>query len=197
MVADDLKAKIKEQSKIYYENNKEIIKQKSKEYRNTHKEEIAKHKKDYRQQHHEYIYEKIPCDVCGKLTSRDHMARHKRSQKCQPYTSSEDPKDNTTCCDRCGKSVPKRYMWRHKQTIDCKWFPATQLNIPIEVASDMVAKLPDTLTFEEKLKDICDQYKDGYVTPVKEKKPWQIKNEQIRKQLFGDEPIVWNICRKT
>jgi len=108
------------------------------------------------------------------------MTRHKRSQKCQSYTSSEDPKDNTTCCDRCGKSVPKRYMWRHKQTIDCKWFPATQLNIPVEVASDMVAKLPDTLTFEEKLKDICDQYKDGYVTPVKEKKPWQIKNEQIK-----------------
>jgi len=30
MMADDLKAKIKEQSKIYYENNTEIIKQKIK-----------------------------------------------------------------------------------------------------------------------------------------------------------------------
>ena len=81
-MADDLKAKIKERSKIYYENNKEIINQKNKEYRDGHKDEIAKYKKDYKQKNYEYIFGKIPCDICGKPTSRDHMARHKKSKKC-------------------------------------------------------------------------------------------------------------------
>ena len=71
-----------ERRKIYYENNKEIITQKNREYKAAHKDEIAKYKKDYKQQNHEYIFGKNPCDICGKLTSRDHMARHQKSQKC-------------------------------------------------------------------------------------------------------------------
>ena len=81
-MADDLKAKIKERSKIYYENNKELINQKNRKYKEAHKNEIAKKKKEYQQSRHEHFFGKIPCDICGKPTSRDHMARHKKSKKC-------------------------------------------------------------------------------------------------------------------
>ena len=177
---------IKEHKNKYYQQNKEIIAEKSKEYRggltDGRKEEMAVKAKEYRAANNDKINVKIPCDICGSVVLKRKMAQRKQSVKCQSCIPDTSKVDNAICCDRCGKSVPKTYMWRHKQTIDCVWFPATQLNIPVKVACDMVSKSPDTLTFEEKLKGICNQYKDGYVTPIKEKKPWQMKLEQFKER---------------
>ena len=30
------------------------------------------------------IWEKFPCDICGKLTNKKHIKRHQQSQKCVP-----------------------------------------------------------------------------------------------------------------
>lgn len=37
----------------------------------------------FRERHLKYINEKIPCPVCGIMTFRHHMSRHKKSKKCQ------------------------------------------------------------------------------------------------------------------
>ena len=120
------------------------------------------------------------------------MSRHKQSLQCQSHIPDADKSKNNICCDRCGKWVPKIYWSKHKETVDCMWFPATQLNIPMKVAIDMVWKLPDTLSFEERLQQVCDQYKNGYIDPVKEKKPWEIEREKFMKaiqdkELFGPD----------
>ena len=80
-MGDEGKDKIKEQKRLYYQNNREILLQKAKEYRDTHKEEKARCDKEYkanRREQREKEYKEILCDICGKATSRHHMARHKR-----------------------------------------------------------------------------------------------------------------------
>ena len=69
--------------KIYYQNNRERLLQTYKEYRDTHKENRAKYDKAYRANRREQINKTIQCDICGKSTSSKHLARHKRSKKCQ------------------------------------------------------------------------------------------------------------------
>ena len=122
------------------------------------------------------------------------MKQHQQSVKCQSHVADTDKVDNTICCDRCGKAVPSIYIWRHKKTIDCMYFPALQLNIPMKVTLSMMMKLPEELTFDQQLKEICDQYKDGYVAPVKVKTPKQLQIERILKEIHGDKPMVWIKC---
>ena len=73
------KEKIKEYNKEYYENNKEYVK----EYRINNKEKLKEQKKEYCENNKEYLKEykseKITCE-CGCETTRNHLARHKRSQ---------------------------------------------------------------------------------------------------------------------
>jgi len=58
----------------------------SRKYREKHHEEIIERVRKYREEHRESIKakqtEKIPCDVCGKLSARGGMARHKKSKSC-------------------------------------------------------------------------------------------------------------------
>ena len=122
------------------------------------------------------------------------MKQHQRTLQCQSHVADANKVDNTTCCDRCGKTVPSLYIRRHKKNIDCMYFPALQLNIPMKVTLSMMMKLPEELTFDQQLKEICNQYKDGYVAPVKVKAPKQLQIERILKELRGDKPIVWIKC---
>ena len=185
------------QQKLYYQQNKELIGEKAKLKREAIPEEekqvLADKRKERWDKSKDKRNEKAICDICGVETSRRQMNKHKQSLKCQSHLPDADRIDNNICCDRCGKSVSKSYMWRHKQTIECTWFPATQLNIPIKVACNMIHELPHTLSFEERLKQICDQYKDGYIEPpkpVKEKKPWQIEREAFDKALQNKEVVL-------
>jgi hypothetical protein len=52
-------------------------------YAEVHRQECNEHKRKYREEHREAInaknQEKIPCDVCGKLSMRANITRHKKS----------------------------------------------------------------------------------------------------------------------
>ena len=54
-MADDLKAKIKKRSKIYYKNKNEIN-PKNREHKAAHKDDIAKKKEEYQQSRHEHLF---------------------------------------------------------------------------------------------------------------------------------------------
>jgi len=75
---------VREHGKQYRENNKEYIREHSKQYRENNKEYIREHSKQYRENNKEYIkaYKatKIKCE-CGCDVNRNHLARHKRSDK--------------------------------------------------------------------------------------------------------------------
>lgn len=60
--------------KEWYKDNEEIIAEKKKEYREKNKEHIAEHRK-----------EKIKCNICGCESTRGHLARHKKTKKCQSH----------------------------------------------------------------------------------------------------------------
>ena len=194
--------KIKEYKKNYYQQNKEIIAEKTKKYRDAlsdeRKEEMNEYKKNYWEKNKDNINEKIPCDICGSVVVKRQMTQHKLSIKCQSCIPDREvvPLKKVTC-DRCGKEVAATNICKHMDTLQCQYFPALKLGVPMKLIMDRERKLPEGLTMNDNLNNLCEEYKDGYVAPIKEIKPWKIKNEQIKKQLYGDEPIVWNICRKT
>ena len=85
---EENKELIKEKKKKEYENNKEHIKARSiKNYYAKHEENREKSKQyhqDNREKRLEKNKEKITCE-CGCIVSKNHIARHKRSQKCMNY----------------------------------------------------------------------------------------------------------------
>jgi hypothetical protein len=189
----DHRQEINEKQKIYYQKNKEIIKEKKQLQREAMTEEEKQAVKDkskaswekYKDKHQE----KVACNICGVEVTKRQMSRHKQSLQCQSHIPDADKSNNNICCDRCGKWVPKIYWSKHKETVDCMWFPATQLNIPMKVAINMVHDLPSTMPFEERLQRVCDQYKDGYIEPPKEKKQWQIEREIFDKAIRDKEVL--------
>ena len=76
--------------KEYNEVNKEKILKKQKEYRDDNKEKMKEYQKQYREDNKEKLAEKakeklkekVICDNCGSETSKNHLARHKKSKKC-------------------------------------------------------------------------------------------------------------------
>jgi hypothetical protein len=80
------KEAIRDYAKAYSENNKEIIAQKAKDYYDTHKEDISQRRKMHREKNHDKIYEKVPCDICGKSISKHNVSNHKKSAPCQFFT---------------------------------------------------------------------------------------------------------------
>ena len=69
--------------------NKCIAGRTNKEYREDNRDEILEKKKQYRQDNRDKIKEKqkqkIPCDHCGSIVSKNHISTHKKSQKCMNY----------------------------------------------------------------------------------------------------------------
>ena len=73
---DNHKEKLLNYHKNYYKNNKEVYAEKGKIYKDKNKEAISLRRK-------KCVY----CDVCGDFINKDHIARHKRSIKCQSFNS--------------------------------------------------------------------------------------------------------------
>ncbi len=63
-------------NKEYYEDNKDIIKEQRKNYRLNNKDKI----KEYTDKVKEYWAQQVTCE-CGHSLTRQHLARHKKSQK--------------------------------------------------------------------------------------------------------------------
>ena len=67
---------IQEKQKIHRENNIERIKEREKQYKDAHKEQS----KEYYNNRKDYLHEQIQC-MCGLFSSRQHIARHKKTKK--------------------------------------------------------------------------------------------------------------------
>jgi len=80
---------IKEKKKEYYQNNNEKLSEYHKQYRKDNREkrleQIKKHYQDNREKRLEKNKEKIPCDHCGSIVNRNHIARHKKSLTCMNF----------------------------------------------------------------------------------------------------------------
>ena len=67
--------------------NKELNKNRCKEYRTKHEEKVKATRKQHYDNNREKLLEKqkdtIKCGVCGCETTKHHLARHKRSNKCK------------------------------------------------------------------------------------------------------------------
>ena len=73
----------------YYENNKEHISQQNKEYYENNKEHISQWMKEYRENNKEHLNqqkkEKVECEICGSVVTKNHLSRHKNSKKCKKH----------------------------------------------------------------------------------------------------------------
>ena len=81
---DDNRDKILEKDKQRYKDNREKILERDKQYRQNNLEKIRDYDRNRpnKQERYEKMKEKITCDHCGFLSTRGHMGRHNRSQKC-------------------------------------------------------------------------------------------------------------------
>ena len=59
----------------------------NKQYQNDNKEKIAQRKKRHYEANKDKILEKVICDNCGCESSKNDLAKHKRSQKCINFNS--------------------------------------------------------------------------------------------------------------
>lgn len=98
---DDYKKMEQEIIKDNFDNliNKEMPGRTRAEYHEDNKDKISEYKKDYYKENRYNILErqkeKIPCPHCDKFSTRDHLARHQRSQYCINYV----PPESTSSSD--------------------------------------------------------------------------------------------------
>jgi hypothetical protein len=83
--AQNNRDKIAEYHKQFYQDNREKIKQ----YNQDNRDKIAEYHKQFYQDNREKILErqkqKITCERCGSISTKHHITRHKKSQKCLNY----------------------------------------------------------------------------------------------------------------
>jgi len=83
------KDKLAEQKKIYYEANKDKLAEKKKIYYEANKDKLAEQMKNYYEANKDKINkrnsEKIQCDICSSTISKNFLAQHKKTPKCQNY----------------------------------------------------------------------------------------------------------------
>jgi len=88
---NDNKTEIAEQHKQYRKDNVDKIAKYQKEYIQNNKEKLSKYKKEYRESNKNKILEKrkerVICDNCGCESSKNDLAKHKRTQKCLNFNS--------------------------------------------------------------------------------------------------------------
>jgi hypothetical protein len=81
---------VRERDKEYKKVNSEKIKQQNKDYRQANSEKIKEKLSEYYKNNAKKIIERgstpVLCDKCGRSGTRNHMSRHKKSQKCLNHT---------------------------------------------------------------------------------------------------------------
>ena len=77
-----------------YQKNKDKINESRKEYEAEHRQQINARNKKYYKDHKATIASKqsVTCDRCGFVTTKDHLQRHKKSQKCINFAPTEEQK---------------------------------------------------------------------------------------------------------
>jgi len=83
------KEKIRAYKKEYYENNKDEKLAYKKEYYENNKDETRAYMKEYYENNKEKIRaqqsEKIKCEICGCMVSHNYKAKHQRTAKCKSF----------------------------------------------------------------------------------------------------------------
>jgi hypothetical protein len=79
---DKLNEASRENSKEHYKANRERYQELHKRYYEDNKEKMREKHREYSKAHSEKYKEKVECEVCGVLVSRQCMKRHQRSKKC-------------------------------------------------------------------------------------------------------------------
>ena len=69
--------------RAYKERNKQHVQEQSKEWYNNNKDAKAKYYLDNIEKFKAYKAEKINCDCCGSVVGRTSIAKHKTSTKCK------------------------------------------------------------------------------------------------------------------
>jgi len=78
--------KIKEYKKKYHKDHKEKISESNRHYRENNPEKVKEYNRTYREDNKESRYEKITCENCGMVNSKNSIAKHKRTIKCMNFT---------------------------------------------------------------------------------------------------------------
>ena len=61
--------------------------------------------------------EKIPCPDCGKMITRDHMARHRKYHNDPEYRQKKKARKREKIpCPDCGKMMCRSSIWRHRKS---------------------------------------------------------------------------------
>ena len=74
--------KIRERHKKYYEDNVDKLKDRKKLYREDKADKIKEYRKEYYEKNADKIKEKVCCDICGSLLSKQYLTRHQKTTKC-------------------------------------------------------------------------------------------------------------------
>jgi len=85
---------IKEHKKQYYQLNREIILEKDKKRRQENSEKILEQRRQHYHENKDLISElrkeKISCEFCGSIVTKNHIRRHQRSEKCLSHQNQDD-----------------------------------------------------------------------------------------------------------
>ena len=87
--SEDAIIRNKKNKKVYQQNHKEELKSYLHNYYQNNKEECSLKGKIYRYDNKEKISTRrkkcVHCENCGEFVNNDHIARHKRTKKCQSF----------------------------------------------------------------------------------------------------------------
>lgn len=82
----DNRDKISEKGKQYRQDNREKISEQKKQSYQDNRDDILEKQKQYYQENREKILEninqKITCEICGFIGTKNHLKRHQKSKKC-------------------------------------------------------------------------------------------------------------------
>ena len=120
---NDNKEHISKHMKQYYQDNKDRKLIYNKQYYNDNCDKLKKQTKEYRINNEEKFKEKVICDNCGSIVSKEHLRKHIKTLKCINFVKrqeyNQDNKDKIVKCDNCGCYSDKRHLTRHKKSLKC------------------------------------------------------------------------------
>lgn len=91
---------------------------------NAYHRELMK-QKDMKQKEKLNKTEKISCEICGKVITRQCIARHQRTTKCMNKLHSKTKEHPRVNCEQCGKTMRKDSLNKHNKRFHLNINPPT------------------------------------------------------------------------
>ena len=80
----------------FYRIHAERLRQESREYYQNNKDKVHERIKKYRDEHKEYILETNTCNICGCQICRHKLKKHQKTKTCKSYVKLESSKNDFT-----------------------------------------------------------------------------------------------------